>query len=375
MNAFFDPQAEEAMTFCIGWVYGSSAFLTADSAITNMDQRSEISSFGEIQVGKVRRVEEATLKLAHVGHGIAVAYAGLVNLACQICAHIRDLLEQEPSLANVERLLARVESSYLDPYGTGQGEVQLLLASSSSEGPPKIWRWTNRSGIDKGSDSSGHIGVWPELAAGCERMIGRLKKANRDEGAVLARMQGFVQQTAIRGKMIGVGGAVFGARTCAGNCSWQDESVWMFYQTVPSRTAHVVYVLFRNDIALVFSTFTGGTVRCFAFKFLPDADQEKWMEKELETIDLDAATRLNDWIYCFAVAREDLRISLIERKRFFRTSMFIRFDPSSNFPVDVRPILRDALAGHGMKSGDLIFYSEDKVWENPEAVAQWATEP
>jgi hypothetical protein len=63
------------MTFCAGWTYGNSAFLTSDSAITYGPRRSTISSFGEKQGSAILApVEESTLKIGRVGPGIAVAY-------------------------------------------------------------------------------------------------------------------------------------------------------------------------------------------------------------------------------------------------------------------------------------------------------------
>jgi hypothetical protein len=309
-----------------GWVYGNSAYLISDSAITDGPRRETISTFGEDQGGPP--VEETTLKIGRVGPGIAVAYAGNMELASQICGHIRDLISQGAWEGNAETLFEKVNCTYYAPNTSDSSEVQLLLAISGVGVQPSVVRWVNKTGKCEAAPHDDFLHIGQPILRSIRQQLALFKRKNDAEDKVLTTVLAYVQKWTIQTKAIlnGVGGAIFGLRTTNGESIWKDDTLWIFYDSVGAPMLNVVFAIFRNDIAMVFSTYKGRTKRYFAFWFPSSLTHDEFWAKKIKSLPEDNLTRLNDWIFCICIAKSDTRITIVERKDVLKPSEMVYFD-------------------------------------------------
>ena len=159
------------MTYCAGWKYKNSVCLLADAGAVNYVASAARSAGGadgdSESPGDIDgHVAASPLRLVALAPGVAVAYAGDVELAAQLLDFLR---EHQPKAAGHRELLWLLTSE-LGPFDAGR-EVALLLAASSPEGEAELLRWTTSDGLDAsaadyhqiGSATPHHEALTPEL--------------------------------------------------------------------------------------------------------------------------------------------------------------------------------------------------------------------
>ena len=278
------------MTYCAGWTYRDSAYLIADSVFGNCPPAEAIFSFGEFPAPGV---EESSLKIAPIGEDMAIAFAGIVNSATEICTYIRDLVKTESGLSDPEKLFDRVGATYL---GNATATVDILLIKAAKGCVPKLFLWDNHKGLDRSVTDFADIGsgalavpAQENVALGRERQI----REQRFLPTIMASAQWWTRIN--RATTLGVGGPIFGLRIAAGTVTWQADTVYVLYDKVKAQQVSVVYVIARANALGVFSTFTN-EVRVFAFPFSHTSGLQSINDIRVEV------QRVNDWRLCVCSA-------------------------------------------------------------------------
>ena len=197
------------MTYCAGWKYKDSVFLLADTAATKgVAPPTSYSSFGQLQT-QVRGdyVEECLCKLVPIGSATIVAYAGDVRLAA---ACIEFLRNAGPAMNTVEASLQAMADS-LGPFPKDLA-VELLVASSDSQGGSKLVAWDTQNGLNPsvsdfhqiGSLTSYHAALTPSL-------LSYLAAGNLDSDRMLSVASAVFQSYVVHYNLIdlNVGGLIF----------------------------------------------------------------------------------------------------------------------------------------------------------------------
>ncbi len=227
------------MTYCAGWKYKNSVCLLADAGAVNY-----VASVRHIAVDDESpddmadgHVAASPLRLVALASGVAVAYAGDVELAGQLLAFLH---EHQAHATSHRELLTRLTLE-LGPFDAAR-EVALLLAASSPEGEAELLHWTTADGLDAsaadfhqiGTPTAHHSALTPELR-------GALAAGDLTTERLLPILTAVVQAHGehVVSKGLQVGDLIFGLRTEHGAIAWQDDTHVVLYEPEFAFSTHV----------------------------------------------------------------------------------------------------------------------------------------
>ena len=211
------------MTYCAGWKYRESVYLIADSAITKSDKPSlDYSSFGQLHSDtKDGYVQESLLKLVPISEGIAIAFAGDVQVAFEIISLLKDNVAYAESAKDLIRF-----ADSMGPFDPKRG-VALLIASSTNGGNTELIKWDTAKGIDKSEADYYDIGSLTSYhAALTPKVLNLMTSGSLATNRVLPVISSIVQSYGIHDDLIrmNVGGLIFGLSTTQGKICWQEDT-------------------------------------------------------------------------------------------------------------------------------------------------------
>jgi hypothetical protein len=284
------------MTYCAGWKYSNSVYLFADSAATkNSPPTTTHSSFGELHA-QVRgeHVEESLLKIIPLSDGIAVAFAGDVQLATSIIAFLRENLEANAS--DLRSLLSSITTS-LGPFPRDR-EVGLLLAASGSLGEPQLLYWNTVTGLDASESDYYQIGSLTSYhSALTPQVLSLLDRGNLAPDRLLSVLTAVVQSYGVHDNLIeqNIGGLIFGLRTYAGQTIWQEDTNYVLY--LPQVKGPIWVSAFVRDNVVVLSSSQTNDIRCLAHSVSTPSIQawiDKWQGHVKSHLETD---RYRYWVF------------------------------------------------------------------------------
>lgn len=265
------------MTYCAGWKYSNSVYLFADTAATkNSPPNTTHSSFGELHA-QVRgeHVEESLLKIVALSNGIAIAFAGDVQLATNIIEFLSENLEANTS--DLRPLLSSVTTS-LGPFSKDPG-VELLLAASDPIGEPQLLYWNTASGLDTSESDCYQIGSLTSYhSALTPQVLSLLARGNLAPDRLLSVLTAVVQSYGVHDNLIeqNIGGLIFGLRTHAGQTVWQEDTNYVLYD--PQVKGPIWVSAFVRDNVVVLNSSQTNDIRCLAHS-VSTASIETWIDK------------------------------------------------------------------------------------------------
>lgn len=230
------------MTYCAGWKYKNSVCLLADAGAVNYvasAARSAVEADGDSESPDDinGHVAASPLRLVALASGVAVAYAGDVELATQLL----DFLREHQAQAAGHRELLWLLTSELGPFDAGR-EVALLLAASSPEGEAELLHWTTADGLDASAADYHQIGsATPHHEALTPELRGALAAGDLTPDRLLPILTAVVQAHGEHdvAKGLQVGALIFGLRTEQGALAWQDDTHVVIYDPDFAFSTHV----------------------------------------------------------------------------------------------------------------------------------------
>jgi hypothetical protein len=334
------------MTYCVGWKFGGTVYLLADSALTDVPATNAVSTFGQLHAEvEGKQVEESTLKLFEIAPGVAVTYAGDVYRALQIIGFIRDNYGESISPAE---LFACVENS-MGPFGDTR-RVAIILACAPSNGLTTLTYWSTTEGIKTDRDyyAIGSLETYHRPFTE-QRLIDFAVKQKTDAMSLLPLMTGLVQSYGIYDNLInqGVGGVIFGLRATAGRVKWQGDTIYLVYDSEFRNVQFICASVRRskpNDVLSVYSSFIGSTRR-FAFGFTSKSSEEG----------ASSAASIN-WRFCICIRLPDRRLTVIGRKDLSIPSRYVRLSVlNQGIHIEIDPDLAADLIRPITVSGDIAY--------------------
>lgn len=277
------------MTYCAGWKYSNSVYLFADSAVTkNLPPATSHSSFGELHA-EVRgeHVEEALLKIVPLSDGIAVAFAGDVQLATNIIQFLWENLGKDTG--DLRSLLASVADSF-GPFSRDR-DVELLLAESGLLEESQLIYWNTASGVDPSESDYYQIGSLTSYhAALTPQVLSLLTRGNLAADRLLSVLAAVVQSYGVHDNLIeqNIGGLIFGLRTYAGKITWQEDTNYVLYDPQIERLIWVS-ALVRDNVVVLNSSETN-EIRCLVHSISTPSIQawiDKWQDNVRSHLETD----------------------------------------------------------------------------------------
>jgi len=309
------------MTYCAGWKYKDAVFLIADTAVTKATEPvTKHSSFGQLHA-EVRgeHVEEALLKLVPLGAGVVAAFAGDVQLATSCLDFLRDILPKERDATSALRTM----TMSLAPFPPGR-LVELLIATSSSDGQSELLHWTSAHGLNTttfdycqiGSLTSYHAALTPDL-------LSRLVTGSLDTERMLSVVTAVVQSYGVHDDLISmnVGGLIFGIRTRLGTVSWHQDVNVVLYD--PSFDFRAVISAIARDNAIVLSSSITNDTRVLGHSTSTPRSEvwtQDWVNGARTALDSGKA---RVWVFISATGKV---ITLIFRANVDVESRYVRFE-------------------------------------------------
>lgn len=307
------------MTYCAGWKYSNSVYLLADTAATkNSPPNTTHSSFGELHA-QVRgeHVEESLLKIVALSDGIAVAFAGDVQLATSIVQFLSENLTANSS--DLRPLLSSVTTS-LGPFSSNQ-RVELLVAASDSIGEPQLLYWNTTSGLDTfesdyyqiGSLTSYHSALTPQV-------LSLFARGNLAPDRILSVVTAIVQSYGLHENLIeqNIGGLIFGLRTHAGQTIWQEDTNYVLYD--PQLKGLIWISAFVRDNVVVVNSSKTNDIRCLAHS-VSTASIEAWIDKWQDQLKRHLETgRYRYWVF---ISTLDKVITVLRRNTLDGHSRYV----------------------------------------------------
>ena len=309
------------MTYCAGWKYKNSVCLLADAGAVNyVASARRIAGDGRSPDDVAdSHVTASPLRLVALAPGVALAYAGDVELAAQLLAFLR---EHQPNAASHRELLTRLTIE-LGPFDAGR-EVALLLAASSAEGEAELLHWTTTGGLDEnaadyhqiGSPTPHHTALTPELRSALA--AGELT-TERLLPILTAVVQAHGEHVVAKG--LQVGDLIFGLRTEHGAIAWQDDTHVVIYEPEFTFSTHVS-VRARDNAIAAHSAFNN-EVSVFApaaFAATPADTQriDAWRRAVHAARDPD---RFRYWVF---ISAGEKVVTLVIRNEVERESRLVR---------------------------------------------------
>lgn len=343
------------MTYCAGWKYLNSVYLLADTAVTKDSLPTTThSSFGELHA-QVRGeyVEESLLKIVPLSDGVAVAFAGDVQLATSIIEFLRENLEANAS--DLRLLLSSVTTS-LGPFSRDR-EVGLLLAASDALGESQLLRWDTVSGLDTSESDYYQIGSLTSYhSALTPQVLSLLAKGNLAPDRLLSVLTAVVQSYGIHDNLIeqNVGGLVFGLRTHAGQTVWQEDTNYVLYD--PQVKSPIWVSAFVRDNVVVLNSSQTNDIRCLAHS-VSTASIQAWFDKWQGHVKSHLETdKYQYWVFICTLGKV---ITVLRRDNLDRESHYVSLKKIGDGKFDMgisgelMPLLRQPLTD--MQDGSLPF--------------------
>lgn len=305
------------MTYCVGWKYHGSVFLIADTAVTKPEKSStDYSSFGQLQSDtREGFVQESLLKLVPISEGIAVGFAGSVQVASEIIEMFKDNVGYSNSAKDLARL-----ANNMGPFNPNQG-VALLIASSTTHGSSELIKWDTINGIDQseadfyqiGSLTSYHAALTPSLLA-------YLARGNLAVNRVLSTITSIVQSYGVHDNLIqmNVGGLIFGLSTSLGKVKWQEDTNYLLY-TPNLDSLDYISAISRDNSVIVSSSITNDT-RIFSHSVSANLEllmSQNWHDIVQEQLQ---SNRFRYWVF---LSIKDRLITQVIREDLDTESKFV----------------------------------------------------
>lgn len=319
------------MTYCAGWKYSSSVYLFADTAATkDSPPTTTHSSFSELHA-QVRGeyVEESLLKIVPVSDGIAIAFAGDVQLATSIIEFLSENLEA--NVSDLRSLLSSVTISF-GPFSRDR-TVELLLAASGPLGEQQLLCWNTVSGLDTsdsdfyqiGSLESYHSAVTPLL-------LSILAKGSLAPDRLLSVLTAVVQSYGVHDNLIeqNIGGLIFGLRTEAGRTIWQEDTNYVLYDP---QIKNLIWIsaFVRDDVVVLNSSQTND-IRCLAHS-VSTASIQAWLNKWQGYVKSHLETdRYRYWVFISTLGKV---ITVLRRDDFDVESRYVSLRKSGDGKFDM----------------------------------------
>lgn len=309
------------MTYCAGWKYKNSVCLLADAGAVNYvasaaPTQGDGESPDDVADG---HVAASPLRLVALANGVAVAYAGDVELAAQLLAFLH---EHQARATSHRELLTRLTSE-LGPFDAGR-EVALLLAASSPEGEAELLHWTTTGGLDENAADYHQIGTpTPHHAALTPELRGALAAGELTTERLLPILTAVVQAHGehVVAKGLQVGDLIFGLRTEHGAITWQDDTHVVIYEPEFAFSTHVS-VRARDHAIAAHSAFNN-EVSVFAPAALAPTPEDTrridaWRRAVHAARDPD---RFRHWVF---ISAGEKVVTLVIRNELERESRLVR---------------------------------------------------
>ena len=319
------------MTYCAGWKYSNSVYLFADTAATkNSPPTTTHSSFGELHA-QVRgeHVEESLLKIVPLSDGIAVAFAGDVQLATSIIEFLSENLEANAS--DVRPLLSSVTTS-LGTFSRDR-EVGLLLAVSDSLREPQLLHWNTASGLDTSESDYYQIGSLTSYhSALTPQVLSLLAKGNLAPDRLLSVLTAVVQSYGVHDNLIqqNIGGLIFGLRTHAGKTIWQEDTNYVLYD--PQVKSPIWVSAFVRDNVVVLNSSQTNDIRCLAHSVSTASIQawcDKWQNHVKSHLETD---RYRYWVFISMLGKV---ITVLRRDNLDEESRYVSLRKTGDGKFDM----------------------------------------
>lgn len=272
------------MTYCFAWKYQDAVCLIADTLVTQCvpaDADRPTTSTGEPhrQLRATEFVQERQLKFRELKQGVAVAFAGNVQLALAITDFMQDNIG---SVKNPADLFQKVEASF-GPFDSAR-VVQMLLVQGMENGECAITKWDSRSGGQDAAQSA-HIG---SLASGradwmADRFQRLVARQTMSKEAMLLAGMVFVMSLSRHEDLIreNVGGVVCGLWVQRGKTLWPDDLVVVCHHGLASIKGKIS-IHAREGSVYINSTYLGTTSSLFIniHSGVPTADIKQAWDKQ-----------------------------------------------------------------------------------------------
>jgi hypothetical protein len=337
------------VTYCAGWKYADSVFLLGDTAATKPSPPiTPQSSFGELHT-EVRGeyVEESLLKLVPIAPGVAVAFAGDVQLASELIAFLKNIYDDA---APLDTLFSSLAAS-LGPFDCTRS-VEMILASSRGGTESYLVHWDTVHGLTPQTSDYYQIGSLTSYhAALTPQVLSALAAGKLLPERLLPTLSAVVQSYGVHDNLMdmNVGGIIFGLRVHSGSLSWQDDTNYILYD--PS-FANVAYVsAFVRDNALVVSSSLTNDVRVMSHSASMPSSQV-WLSSWKTYIDAHLCSdQYRYWVFLHTLAKV---ITVLRREALDRESRYVRLKATGDgkFNLVLSPELKSVLLQLPMDRGD-----------------------
>jgi hypothetical protein len=318
------------VTYCAGWKHKGSVCLWADTvAATPIAPRRQQVSLGELLTEpRAEPIEEPSLALHRIGSGTVVACAGDVASAMPILAFLQAHHERAASNSDLLWLLERHLDAVVPP-----DPVELLLASSRSDGTAELLRWSTAGGLDADAADFLQIGVAPPYrGALTPELLSVLAGGDLAPELLLPVVGALVQSHRVRGASTDrpADGLIFGVRSAAGSISWQDDTLVVFYDPSFASSTHLA-ALARDDELVVHSSDNDVT-RVFAS---PASAPQRPPRDTTWLRGIRAALTTDSFRYRVFISIAEAVVTLIIRHDFERESRYVRLTARGNGQFDL----------------------------------------
>lgn len=313
------------MTYCAGWKYKGCVYLIADTAKTISDKPNlDYSSFGQLHYEtKNGYVQESLIKLVPISEGIAIGFAGDVQVALEILALLEDNAKYAKSTEDVVCLL-----NGMGPFNPKQ-EVSFIIASSSDNGNNELIKWNTAEGIDQTNADFYHIGRLDSYHANriyslFEFLTSKNLAADRVLPAIISVFQSYgVHEDLIQ---MNVGGLITGLRTTHGNITWLEDTNYVIYGSNIDSNLSYISAIVRDNAVIVRSSITNDTrVFYHPANAQPNINNQDWRDRVQDQLNSD---RFRHWVFINKDSQNRV-ITLIIRNDLETESKYIRLSRSS----------------------------------------------
>jgi len=317
------------MTFCAGWKYKGAVYLIADTAVTKPDKpRSDYSSFGQLHSStKDGYVEESLLKLIPISKGMAIGFAGDVQVATEIIGLLKDNVQYADSVRDLLRI-----ADNMGPFDPKRS-VTLLIASSTAQGSVELIKWDSLKGIDQSEADFYQIGSLTSYhSAFTSEFLNFLISGNLAIDRILPTIISVVQSYGVYDDLIqmNVGGLIFGLYTSHGNVYWQEDTNYIIYGPNIDKISYISAIA-RDNVIIISSSITNEN-RIFAHSISVNRTtifSQDWRRRVQEQIDSD---RFRYWVF---ISIQDRVITLLIRNDLQSESKYVRLSKLSNGKFDL----------------------------------------
>jgi len=243
------------MTHCFGWIYGKSAFLVADSAVTGSAKPVvSHSSFGQLHDRLPNGyVSEGALKIVPLSNGVAAAFAGNIPKAIML---LQFLIEHFNKKEEIEKQINRMALS-LGPFNDPKEHVEIILISSTKKNAPKLFTWNTENERLVEHAKYCKIGSLNSyLADIAPQIVDALPLLKISKEMVLPIISAVVQSYGAYAVVANeyVGGLVYGYEVNSGAGAWQKDTNYIL--TNSKFSEHIlVSACVRQNVLVVHSSY------------------------------------------------------------------------------------------------------------------------